>query len=112
MPFLSDFRAMLLAGIAALCLLVAGVQTVRLNGLLWFDGALDKVEELRFENNEMREAIREAHEATLKAQRLIDDLIRQGKVNQGKADDKAREIEMAPLPGNCRTPDEIMRAEI
>jgi hypothetical protein len=77
MPFLSDLRALVLAGIAALCLLVAGVQTVRLNGLLWFDGALDKVEELRFENNEMREAIRAAADRR-------PDQARQGQPGQGR----------------------------
>jgi hypothetical protein len=45
MPFLSDLRAMILAGIAALCLLVAVVQTVRLHGFLWIDGALDRLAE-------------------------------------------------------------------
>jgi hypothetical protein len=112
MPFLSDLRAMILAGIAALCLLVAGVQTVRLNGLLWFDGALDKVEELRRDNNELRGVIAEADRRSREREAEVERIIRQGKVNRGKADDKAKRIENAPLPGDCRTPDSILNLDI
>jgi hypothetical protein len=102
-----------IAGVIIALLLVATVhESVALRGFLWIDGARDKVAELQFENNEMREAIREAHEATLQAQREVDATLRLIAEMRGKADDKAKRIENAPLPGNCRTPREILELDI
>jgi hypothetical protein len=102
-----------LAGVIIALLLIATVhESVALRGFLWFDGALDKVEELRRDNNELRGVIAEADRRSREREAEVERIIRQGKVNQGKADDKAREIERAPLLGNCRTPREIMELDI
>jgi hypothetical protein len=137
MPFLSDLRALVLAGIAVLCLLVAGVQTVRLNGLLWIDGALDKVEELRRDNNELRAAAREAERLnreqveriTNDQEQITDEVSRdlnsrlerlRRELRDAQAARLAKRAGSGPVPtapggadeeaGLCLAPDELLRA--
>jgi hypothetical protein len=62
MPFLSDMRAMIFAGIAALCLVIAVVQSVKLDGFLWIDGVRDKLEDCTRDNNELRAGVTAAKE--------------------------------------------------
>ena len=38
--------------------------------------------------------------------------IAKAREDQKRAEDKAREVESAPLPGNCATPQEVLRADI
>jgi hypothetical protein len=61
MPF-SDMRAMIFAGIAALCLAIAVVQSVKLDGFLWIKGARDKLEDCIRDNNELRAGVTAAKE--------------------------------------------------
>lgn len=98
--------------IIALLLVVSVVQTVRLHGFLWVDGALDELADTRRDLNEARQAIREAHEESLRLQGEVDRKLEQGRVNRDIADREAERIERAELPGDCRTPKAVLEADI
>jgi hypothetical protein len=49
-----------IGALAAILLVIAVVQSVRLDGFLWIDGALDREENLTRDNNELRAAAKEA----------------------------------------------------
>jgi hypothetical protein len=109
---LTRLHLAIIGALAAILLVVSVVQTVRLHGFLWVDGALDNLEEARRDLNEARQAIREAHEESLRLQGEVDRKLEQGRVNRDIADREAGRIERAPLPGNCRTPDSILNLDI
>jgi flagellar biosynthesis/type III secretory pathway M-ring protein FliF/YscJ len=94
-----------LVGIALLVLAI-GVQTIRLSG------AERRADKLRFELNEARAALEDAHAKTLKAQKEADRLIQQARERNKSADDKASQIERVVLPGSCKTPRAVMELDI
>jgi hypothetical protein len=102
-----------IAGVIIALLLVATVhESIALRGFLFFDGALDNLEEARRDLNEARQAIREAHEESLRLQGEVDRKLEQGRVNRDIADREAERIERAELPGDCRTPKAVLEADI
>lgn len=116
MPFLSDIRAMLLAGLFAVTLAVSVVQTVRIEGFgIWplkihgledkYQAAINKLVAARAELKRISSAKNEQREETGKRIEEADNGIRE-------ADRRAREIEDAPTQPDCRTPPEIMGADL
>lgn len=94
-----------LAAIGLMALALA-VQTVRL-GL-----AENRADKLRIANNELRAELKsisdKRNEQKAETSRRIDRAERGNK----EADKIARKIEEAPLPGQCKTPAEIMGADL
>jgi hypothetical protein len=109
---LTRLHLAIIGALAAILLVVSVVQTVRLHGFLWVDGALDNLEEARRDLNEARQAIREAHEESLRLQGEVDRKLEQGRVNRDIADREAERIERAELPGGCKTPKAVLEADI
>jgi hypothetical protein len=108
----ATLRANLLAtvlGLAAVIFaVIAIVQSVEINGFLWIDGLKDKVEDCERDRNELRDISSKKREQAKRTEGNIKEAERGNK----EADDRARKIEEAPLPGNCKTPPEIIEADI
>jgi hypothetical protein len=108
----ATLRANLLAtvlGLAAVIFaVIAIVQSVEINGFLWIDGLKDKVEDCERDRNELRDISSKKREQAKRTEGNIEKAERGNK----EADDRARKIEEAPLPGNCKTPPEIIGADI
>jgi hypothetical protein len=109
---LATLRANLLAtvlGLAAVIFaVIAIVQSVEINGFLWIDGLKDKIEDCERDRNELRDISSKRNEQAKRTEGNIEQAERGNK----EADDRARKIEEAPLPGNCKTPPEIIGADI
>jgi hypothetical protein len=114
MPFFSDLRAMIFAGIAALCLVIAVVQTVRIEGFgIWplkipglqdkYDTAVAKLVEARAELKRISTAKNEQKIITVEKIREVEKIRR-------VAEKEAERIETAPLLGSCKTPKEILES--
>jgi hypothetical protein len=116
MPILATLRANLLATalglLAAILLVVSVVQTVRLSGFLWIDGALDKIETLTRDNNELRAELKAISDAKDKQRAETSKRIGQSEKQRQISDKVARGIEEAPVAPDCRTPDVILKADI
>jgi hypothetical protein len=104
-PFAAALKYWKLVGIALLVLAI-GVQTIRLSG------AERRADRISFRLVEARQAIKEAHEASLRAQHLLNEIMKENRVKLDRADKDATRIESAPLPGNCATPKEIRELDI
>jgi hypothetical protein len=100
----------------ALLALALIVQTVRIEGFgIWplrivglqekYDVAIDKVREARAELKRISDARNEQAERSK-------DNIEQAERGNKEADDRARKIEEAPLPGQCATPREILESDL
>lgn len=108
MPFLSDLRAMILAGVAALLAIVCVALLVETNGFLWIDGLKDQIEDCARDRNELRDIAKKRNEQREKTGQNIGQAERRNR----DADKIAERIEAAPLPGQCVTPPEILEADI
>lgn len=56
----ANIAATILGVLAAIFLIIAIIQTIRLDGFLWVAGTNDKLERLTIDNNELRSAAKEA----------------------------------------------------
>ncbi len=117
---IATLRANLLASalglLCAILLVIAVVQTVRIDGFgIWplkingmkakYETAIDKLAEARAELHRISTAKNEQQAETAK--------------NTAKAKDRiviverdAKRVEAAPLPGQCRSPKEILEADL
>jgi hypothetical protein len=98
--------------LAALLLVVAIAQSVRLHGFLWIDGALDNLADCNRDKNELRAELQRISSAKDEQSRETDRNISKARDNEAEAGRVAERIRNAPLSGKCETPVEIMRAEI
>ena len=89
-----------------LLIALLGIQTLRLS---WAERRADRIQ---FELNEARQALKDADLAARKLQAETERLIKLNRERQTQANDKAGRIERAPLPGNCKTPREILESDI
>lgn len=101
-----------LSGIVAACisaafaaiLLALIVQTVRIEGFkLW----PLSMKGLKVELAEAKEELDELADESAARQRETARTVDKAKSDIGTADTRARQIEQAPLPGGCKTPDAI-----
>jgi hypothetical protein len=74
-------------------------------GPIGFDGLTEKLEDCRAN---LDKATRPKNEQKRETERNID----KARDRNEQAEPKARRIETAPLPGGCRTPPEIMGADL
>jgi hypothetical protein len=106
---LTRVQLAILGAFAAILLVITVVQTVRLNGFLWFDGALDKLEDCARDRNELRAISTKKNEQREKTGQNI------GQAEKGEREAKpiADKIREAPIPPNCATPGlDILRNEL
>lgn len=96
----------------ALLLSALVVQTVRLDGFLWIDGALDKLATAEFNLREVRAEIKAISDKRNEQGETTKGNLDKAETIRDKADDKAREIEDAPTAPNCETPQIIMESDI
>jgi uncharacterized protein with von Willebrand factor type A (vWA) domain len=80
-----------IGALAAILLVIAVVQSVRLDGFLWIDGVLDREENLTRDNNELRAAVKEAERLNdQQVDRIVTD---QEKVNEARLADLTARLE-------------------
>lgn len=112
MPILATIRANLLACVlglaAAIFLVIAVVQSIQINGFLWFDGLKDQIEDCARDRNELRAISDKRNEQKAETEKRVE----QAERGNREADKQAERIERAPLPGSCRTPPEILGADL
>jgi hypothetical protein len=94
-----------LIGLGLLCLALA-VQTVRLGH------AKNQIERREIDIRELRGELERLSAAKNKQAETTDRNIRESEKRIQISDKVAREIEAAPLPGNCATPPEILGADL
>lgn len=94
-----------LVGLGLLCLALA-VQTVRLGH------RSNQLEKERIVSNELRAELKRISDAKDKQREETGKNIEQAERGNQEADERAREIEAAPLPGNCATPREILEGDL
>lgn len=88
---LTRLQLAVIGAVAAILLVIAVVQTVRLDGFLWIDGSLDREERLQRDNNELRAAAKEAERLNDKqVERIVAD---QEKVNETRLADLTTRLE-------------------
>ena len=92
-----------LIGLGLLCLLLA-VQTVRLGH------RSNQLEREKIANNELRAELKRISSKKNEQQIITVEKIKEVEKIRREADKVAEKIEAAPLPGNCRTPDELRTA--
>ena len=100
---LTALRHWKLLGLGLLCLLLAA-QTVRLGA------AHNKIERERIANNELRAELKRISTVKNEQVERTKETIRYVERIRKEADGVAEKIEAAPLPGQCRTPDELRTA--
>lgn len=112
MPILASLRAniaaTLLGILAAMLLAICVYQSVVIHGFLWVDGLNDKLEDCARDRNELRALSEKRNEQREKTGQNIGQAERIAK----DADGVARGIETAPVAPDCRTPSEILHADI
>jgi hypothetical protein len=94
-----------LVGLGLLCLALA-VQTIRLGA------ANNRADRIQIHLNEARAELKRISNAKNEQAKRTEGNIEQAERGNKEADDRARKIEEAPLPGNCKTPPEIIGADI
>jgi hypothetical protein len=104
----ANLMACVLGLAAAIFLVVAVVQSVQINGFLWWDGLNDKIEKCAKDRAELK---RIGEEKSSQAQRT-ETGIKQAERGGQEADRKARVIEAAPTAPDCKTPPEIVGADL
>jgi hypothetical protein len=104
----ANLLATALGILAAIFLIIAIIQTIQIHGFLWVDGLNDKLADCARDRNELRAIAKAKDEQRAETSKRIE----QADKGNREADKVAREIEEAPLPGDCRTPDEVMRADV
>ena len=87
-----------------LLLLALAVQTVRLGA------AQNRIERERIANNELRAELKRISTVKNEQVERTKETIRYVERIRKEADGAAEKIEAAPLPGQCRTPDELRTA--
>jgi biopolymer transport protein ExbB/TolQ len=92
-------------GLGLLCLLLA-VQTVRLGH------RTNQLEKERINSNELRAELKRISSKKNEQRVITVEKIKQVETIRREADKVAEKIEQAPLPGNCRTPDAVMGADL
>lgn len=100
---LSRLQLIIAGVVIAILLVLAAVQTVRLHGFLWVDGALDNLRECERDRNELRAVLDEADRKARELQAQVDGQIKQLPIIIERAVPKG--LESRPLPQNCETPD-------
>ena len=113
MPILTALRANIAATLfgllAAIFLIVAIVQTIRIDGFLWIDGANDKLEDCARDRNELRAIAKAKNEQAETTRGNIERAEKNEREGRKIADD----IRAAPIPPDCQTPGlDIMRNEL
>lgn len=95
--------------IAALFLVAAVVQTVRLDGFLWLDGVTDKLADCTRDRDNLIDKLDTLAEQSRKrieeTGRQVDRVVKQG-------NPQAERVEKAPLPGGCKSPPEVLGADL
>lgn len=94
-----------LIGIGLLCLALA-VQSVRLGH------RSNQLEKERISSNELRAELKAISDAKDKQREETKGYIDKAERGNREADKRAREIEEAPTQPDCKTPPEILRADI
>jgi biopolymer transport protein ExbB/TolQ len=94
-----------LVGLGLLCLLLA-VQTVRLGH------RTNQLEREKIANNELRAELKRISSKKNEQQIITVEKIKEVEKIRREADKVADGIEAAPLPGQCKTPDAIMGADL
>lgn len=116
MPILAALRANLLATalgvLAAILLVITIVQTIQLHGFLWIGGALDRIETLTRDNNELRAEMKAISDAKDRQRAETGRNIERADKGNRDADRVARGIEEAPAAPDCATPPQIMEADL
>ena len=102
---LTALRHWKLIGLGLLCLLLA-VQTVRLQH------RGNQLEREKIANNELRAELKRISSKKNEQQIITVEKIKQVETIRRIADKVAEKIEQAPLPGNCRTPNIILGADL
>ena len=92
-----------LIGLGMVCLLLA-VQTVRLGH------RTNQLEREKIANNELRAELKRISSKKNEQQIITVEKIKEVEKIRREADKIAEKIEAAPLPGQCRTPDELRSA--
>lgn len=98
-PYLALVLRYWKAGLAALLLLALAVQTVRVGNLKDDLASCELAKKWLVQAGETRK-----QRAKVAAERAAK--------NDSDADNRARRIEEAPLPGDCVSPDEVMGADL
>ena len=106
MPYLLALRAHWKLLVGGLLLAAVLVQTIRL------ERSERRADKLEFSLREAHAALKEAHDAAVAQQAETERLMKLNRERQTQAGDKAKRIENAPLPGNCKTPQSIMDLDI
>lgn len=90
---------------AGVLLAIILVQTIRL------ERAERRADRLEFSLNEARQALKDADLKTREAQKETERLLGQMRERGKSANDKASRIERIVLPGDCKTPRQIMEMD-
>jgi hypothetical protein len=98
----------LTAALIALALYVWGFRVA----FIGFDGLADNLEDCRAAKEKAEGAIKDADIKARAAQKETERLIVQMKQRGKSAEDKASRIERIVLPGDCKTPPEILSLPI
>lgn len=102
-----------IGAIAAALLVITLVQTIRLHGFLWIPGALDRVEKLQRDNNELRFELNRISSRKNEQKRETANRIKEAEKSERDAKPIADKIREAPIPPDCATPGlDILRNEI
>jgi hypothetical protein len=104
--------ALAFGGLSAILLVVCAVMYVDAYGILWIKGLDDKLENCTRDLNEVRDELRKISSKKNEQQIITVEKIKQVETIRREADRVAEKIEHAPLPGNCKTPDAIMGADL
>ena len=106
MPYLALAARYWKAGLFALLLLALAIQTVRLGH------RANQLEAERVNLREVRAELKAISDKRNEQKRETEKRIEQADKGNRDADQRAREIEEAPLPGDCATPPQVMGADL
>lgn len=105
----ANLLACILGLAAAIFLVISVVQSIEMNGFLWWDGLRDKLEDCARDRNELRAITTKKNEQKVET----GENIKKAGSNREKAEGVAKKIEQAPIaPGECKTPKIILEADL
>lgn len=110
--FTDKVLAMVFGGVSAILLALCAVLYIEANGFFWIDGLKDKLEKCERDRNELRAELKRISSKKNEQQVITVEKIKQVETIRREADKVAEKIEQAPLPGNCKTPDAVMGADL
>jgi len=102
----ANLLATVLGALSAILLAVCLYQNVQIHGFLWIDGLNDKLENCARDRNELRAITSKKNEQKAETEKRVE----QADKGNKKADERAKQIETAPLAPDCKTPDIIMES--